>query len=90
MNGSPEVRPRHLAQTIDELTAAAKTTARTGRGPDGEAAARIAVCDRKLAGYRAALDAGGDPATISRWITETTAERARLVARRARRHHGRP
>jgi site-specific DNA recombinase len=49
--------------------------------PDGEIEARIAACDRKLAGYRAALDAGGDPATISRWITETTAERTRYAAR---------
>ena len=72
---------RHLAQTIDELAAAAKLPPAPVDGPDGEAAARIADCDRKLTGYRAALDAGGDPAVISRWITETTAERARLVAR---------
>jgi site-specific DNA recombinase len=40
---------------------------------------------RKLAQYRAALDAGADPASIARWITETEAERARLKlqARRA-------
>ena len=50
---------RHLAQTIDELTAAAKLPPAPTDGPDGEAAARIAVCDRKLTGYRAALDAGG-------------------------------
>ena len=49
--------------------------------PPREHGGRIADCDRKLAGYRAALDAGGDPATISRWITETTAERARYAAR---------
>ena len=53
--------PRHLAGTIEELAAR--------RPPDGaitpgrhEIAARIAECDRKLAQYRAALDAGGDPA----------------------------
>lgn len=63
------------------MTAAAKLPPAPGDGPDGEAAARIAGCDRKLTGYRAALDAGGDPAVISRWITETTAERAMLVAR---------
>ena len=72
---------RHLAQTIDELTAAAKLPPAPIDGPDSEIAARIADCDRKLTGYRAALDAGGDPAFVSRWITETTAERARLVAR---------
>jgi site-specific DNA recombinase len=31
---------------------------------------------RKLAQYRAALDAGADPATVARWITDTEAERA--------------
>ncbi len=40
--------------------------------------AELAACDRKLAQYRAALDAGADPASIARWITETEAERARL------------
>jgi site-specific DNA recombinase len=72
---------RHLAGTIDELAAATKLPPAGGDGPDREAAARIADCDRKLDGYRAALDAGGDPVTISRWITETTAERARYTAR---------
>jgi hypothetical protein len=41
---------------------------------------RIAGCDRKLAQYRAALDAGAEPATVARWITETEAERARYQA----------
>jgi hypothetical protein len=41
---------------------------------------RIADCDRKPTGYRTALDAGGDPATIFRGVTETTAERARYAA----------
>jgi site-specific DNA recombinase len=31
--------------------------------------------DRKLASYRAALDAGGDPAVVGGWITETQAVR---------------
>ena len=71
---------RHLAQTVNELPPPRNSAAPID-GPDGETASRIAACDRKLTGYRAALDAGGDPAPISRWITETTAERARLVAR---------
>ena len=51
-----------------------------------------AECDRKLAQYRAALDAGADPATVARWITETEAERAgcqatrRAAAPRLRQH----
>jgi site-specific DNA recombinase len=39
--------------------------------------AKIAECDRKLAQYRAALDAGASPATVAGWITETQAEKAR-------------
>jgi site-specific DNA recombinase len=34
--------------------------------------------DRKLASYRAALDAGADPAVVGGWITET--QGARLAA----------
>jgi site-specific DNA recombinase len=30
--------------------------------------------------YRATLDAGADPATVARWITETEAERAKYQA----------
>lgn len=47
-------------------------------GPADKNEAELAACDRKLAQYRAALDAGADPASIARWITETEAERARL------------
>jgi site-specific DNA recombinase len=39
---------------------------------------QLAACDRKLAQYRAALDAGADAASLARWITETEAERAML------------
>lgn len=35
-----------------------------------------AECDRKLSQYRAALDAGADPAVIAGWITRTQAERS--------------
>lgn len=34
----------------------------------------------QAAQYRAALDAGADPATVARWITGTEAERARCQA----------
>lgn len=43
-------------------------------------AAGSAACDRKLISYRTALDAGGDPVTISCWVTEVTAERVRYKA----------
>lgn len=42
-----------------------------------EAKRKIAECDRKLAGYRAALDSGANGATVAGWIAETEAERAR-------------
>jgi hypothetical protein len=40
----------------------------------------VAECDAKLAQYRAALDAGGDPAVIVGWIKETTAVRTATQA----------
>jgi site-specific DNA recombinase len=40
----------------------------------------LAECDAKLPQYRAALDAGGDPAVIVGWIKETTAVRAATQA----------
>ncbi len=39
----------------------------------------IVDCDRKLARHRAALEAGADPAIVTRWITETQTERAAAV-----------
>jgi len=74
--------PRYLAATIDELAAAATQDEAPDDDGDRERHAKIADCDRKLASYRAALDAGADPATVAAWITETEAERARYKASR--------
>jgi hypothetical protein len=54
-------------------------------GDHEETTRKIAECDRKLAQYRAALDAGASPATVAAWIAETEAEKARhqLAARPA-------
>ncbi len=41
-------------------------------------------CDAKLAGYRAALEAGADPTLVAGWIAETQAER-RLAEQRDKR-----
>lgn len=49
--------------------AEADTTAAAG------ATARIAEANRKMTSYRAALDAGGDPEEISKWITDAKAQR---------------
>jgi hypothetical protein len=69
----------HLDDTIDELAAAAALPSDADAGQD-ELRSKIAACDRKLAQYRAALDAGADPATVAGWITETEAARATFVA----------
>jgi hypothetical protein len=37
-------------------------------------------CDAKIKRYRAVLDAGGDPALVTSWITQTQAERIRAQA----------
>ncbi|WP_123809680.1 hypothetical protein [Micromonospora globispora] len=44
------------------------------------ARATIADCDAKLERYRAALDAGADPAVVIGWIVQTQAERTRVEA----------
>ena len=69
--------PRYLPATIDELTAAA-AIGQPGPGiEEDQIDAKITECDRKLAQYRAALDAGAEPASLVRWITETEAEKAK-------------
>ena len=46
-----------------------------------EAAHRqIADCDDRLAKYRAALDAGADPAVVAGWIAEVRRDRQRAAA----------
>jgi len=70
--------PGRLQDTIDQLTAGQSNPA------DDSAAhavrVRIDDANRKLAGYRAAIDAGGDPQEIGKWITETKAQRIRAEA----------
>ncbi|MEU4427882.1 recombinase family protein [Actinoplanes sp. NPDC024001] len=55
------------AQVLDEPAIRTKQV--------GEA---IAACDSKIKQYRAALDAGADPALVTGWIAETQTERVRL------------
>jgi site-specific DNA recombinase len=71
--------PGRLPATITELAAAAHEDE---PGPEAERLrTAVAEADRQLASYRAALDAGGDPAVVSGWITEA---QARKLAARAR------
>jgi site-specific DNA recombinase len=77
LHRSPGVEPA----SVNELTAAAVCPEASVPGQD-QAQAKLAECDRKLAQYRAALDAGGDPSVVARWITETETERARYQAQK--------
>jgi hypothetical protein len=64
--------------------AQAQVDADAGGGGSGiercRAQALIAECDAKVKRYRAVLDAGGDPALVTSWITQTRAERIRAQA----------
>jgi site-specific DNA recombinase len=70
--------PAHLPQTIDALAAAQEEEISPEVASLGD---DIAQCDRQLAQYRAALDSGGDPAVVGRWITETQAKKLAAEAR---------
>ncbi|WP_347404795.1 recombinase family protein [Micromonospora sp. WMMD1102] len=66
----PLQRRHTIAKLVDQLALGAPATASaTPVGPT------VADCDAKLARYRAALEAGADPAVVAGWIAETQAER---------------
>ncbi|WP_328708852.1 recombinase family protein [Microbispora hainanensis] len=70
--------PHRVAQTIDEMYV---DQADTGHDAKAEIAkAKIAQAETKMARYRAALEAGGDPEEIGKWIAEAKAERVRAEA----------
>jgi hypothetical protein len=73
--------PTNLTRTLDELVAAQSDTI-----PDPtKERATLADYDRKLARYRAALEAGTDPAVVTEWIKQAQAElRAAESLRRLR------
>jgi hypothetical protein len=75
--------PGNIEQTFDQLVASQ---------PDRETEtlvdhAALAECDKKLARYRAALEAGADPALIAEWTSQVKAERA-VIEARSRPHEG--
>ncbi|MFP8959970.1 recombinase family protein [Streptomyces nanhaiensis] len=74
-------QPHRLDETIDLMAAAEDPRARAEAAAAEAARARIAECDTKLTRYRAALEAGADPAVVTRWITEVQAERTRAETR---------
>jgi len=67
---SPLQRRHTIATLVDQAALGVPTPAAvTPIGPT------VADCDAKLARYRAALEAGADPAVVAGWIAETQAER---------------
>jgi site-specific DNA recombinase len=69
--------PGRLEETCHQLAHARASPA----GDDARLVAarrRLAECDRRLARYREALDAGADPAVITDWIRDVQAERRRI------------
>jgi len=74
-----EFAPRHLEETIEQMTAA---QASTGAEVQAIADARDAIrdCEAKMTRYRAAIDAGGDIGEITSWINQAKAERLQAEA----------
>jgi DNA invertase Pin-like site-specific DNA recombinase len=69
--------PARLRDTVESLVSSQDREADRRRAEEVQAARRQVIdCDRKLAGYRAALDAGGDPVLVAQWIAETQKQKA--------------
>jgi hypothetical protein len=74
---SPTSTPDRIEDTLDKLA-----DAQPDADAETSAEARIlAECDRKLANYRAALDAGTDPKIVTEWIAHVQAEKSLAEAR---------
>jgi site-specific DNA recombinase len=91
------LRERDLVTPLDHALASAFTPARiedtvtrladsqnppaTDDHTTQQVNAQLARCDKKLASYRAALDAGADPSVVTAWITEIQNERRTIQQR---------
>ncbi|MFF4211780.1 recombinase family protein [Streptomyces sp. NPDC001796] len=71
--------PDRLSATIEALTHAsvAASTAEPQTPEQAQARQAIKDCERRLARYQAALDAGADPAVVTQWINEASGTRTR-------------
>jgi site-specific DNA recombinase len=65
--------PSRLHQTIEQLMAAQDTQPSDAAAE--AATAKVADANQRMARYKAAIDAGGDPAEIGAWITKAKAQR---------------
>ncbi|GAA1250513.1 recombinase family protein [Kitasatospora nipponensis] len=73
--------PHRLDDTIELLAATPDIAPASGHSLRAEEARNtITDCDTKLATYRAALEAGADPALVTQWITQNQATRTRAEA----------
>ncbi|MFF3871426.1 recombinase family protein [Streptomyces sp. NPDC001978] len=74
--------PDRLTATLEALSlaSAAASTAQTRTPEQAHARQAIKDCERRLARYQAALDAGADPAVVTQWINE--AQRDKETARK--------
>jgi site-specific DNA recombinase len=73
-----EFAPHRRAQTIAALARQVGTELPATSTRDAYDTL-VAAYDTKLARYRAALDAGADPAVVAAWISETQAERDKAL-----------
>jgi site-specific DNA recombinase len=74
--------PSRLPDTIHALTAAQDGDIDSRHAADlAQARQIIAACDAKLERYRAALEAGTDPALVARWTATANVERTAAQAR---------
>ncbi|MEU9964486.1 hypothetical protein [Streptomyces malaysiensis] len=76
-----------LTATIEALAhaSAAASTAETRTPEQTQARQAIKNCERRLARYQAALEAGADPTVVTQWIND--AQRDKETALRRPRHH---
>lgn len=66
--------PDHLEATLEALVAAGHDPDRGVQEELRRLEQVLADRQRRLARYRATLDAGGDPVTVTAWINQATAE----------------
>jgi site-specific DNA recombinase len=76
--------PGQLDTTLDALEHAASSTDESDQAKAQAAQRRVTECDTRLAHYRAALEAGTDPAVVSAWIADVQAERPAAEVERDR------
>ncbi|MGW9030400.1 hypothetical protein ACWGQ5_41255 [Streptomyces sp. NPDC055722] len=75
--------PGRLTATLTALSHAsiAASTAQVQTPEQGQARQAIKECERRLARYQAALEAGADPAVVTQWINEAQRDKEAAKSR---------